>query len=114
MNIFFKKEQPRTLTAGRSFMGVMVDPEIDSYFIIRSKTYNSSKSEEVRKELKKAYEAGISDAIGNIVRKILISVDPSTISRENISKELKIEGIAKCHIEQIIELLWRELENQKL
>jgi len=114
MNIFFndKKKRKNLSTEDRFFLGVMVDPEIDSYFVIRSKIYDSSKSEEVRRELKKVYEAGIVDAIRNIVRKILINIDPSSIDRESICKELKSQGIRKDHIEKIIELLWKELENQ--
>jgi hypothetical protein len=91
---------------------VMVDPEIDSYFTLRSRIYDSTKSEEVRRELKKVYETGISDVIRNMVRKILITADTNSIDQEGICKELKKQGICKSHIEQIIELLWKELRNQ--
>jgi len=117
MSIFFNrgKNLQKTLTQSRFFLGVMIDPEVDSYFVIQSKIFNSSKSEEVRKELKKAYEIGISNAIRNIVRKILISIDDATkttISRDDIRKELRKQGIHVNHIERIIELLWKELKDQ--
>ena len=116
MSIFFKdkkKEWRGTLTKSRSFLGVMVDPEVDSYFIIQSKISNSTKSEKVREKLQKIYNDNIMDAIRNMVRKILISINSSTINREEICKELKHQGIHKNHVEQITELLWKELEKNQ-
>jgi len=114
MSIFFndRKGQHPTLTEKRSFLGVMIDPEIDSYFILQSKIRDSSKSEEVRKELKKVYEEGISDAVRNMVRKILLlGGTASLIDCEEIKKELKRHGIQGNHIERIIDLLWKESQN---
>jgi hypothetical protein len=115
MSEFFDKEneQHKTLTESRFFLGVMVDPEVDSYFLMQSKIFNSTKSEEVRKELKKVYEAGVSNTIRNMVRKTLISIEnPASIDRDSICKELKKQGVYKDHIKQITELVWKELENQ--
>jgi hypothetical protein len=115
MSILFKKEKKerqKTRTESRSFLGVMIDPEIDSYLLLLSEISNSTKSEEVRKALGKAYNASISDAIRNIARKILITTDNDPPSVSTITVELKKQGIHKDHVERIIEVLWKELQSQ--